>query len=185
MVETEEFDEAIGAAIGMVDLDETLIAVTADHSHVFNIAGYPLRPKNELPYEPTSFPTEWLQGHSDNLFNVVFDISGSTGEVRMVGDTGGVPYTTLVYGNGPGYRGAMNGGSRVNPFEDAMPGYDGKPTFGPNDPQYLQEAAIPLFSETHSAEEVAIYAIGAGSMKLNGTVKNTFCFELMKMAGGF
>ena len=29
------FDEAIGKALSMVDLEETLVIVTADHSHVF------------------------------------------------------------------------------------------------------------------------------------------------------
>ena len=39
----------------MVDLRETLIIVSADHSHVFNIAGYPMRPLQELPYPIVSF----------------------------------------------------------------------------------------------------------------------------------
>ena len=50
LVDTQELDEAIGAAAQMVDLRDTLIIVSADHSHVFNIAGYPLRPLQELPY---------------------------------------------------------------------------------------------------------------------------------------
>ena len=44
LTDTQELDEAIGAAAQMVDLRDTLIIVSADHSHVFNIAGYPLRP---------------------------------------------------------------------------------------------------------------------------------------------
>jgi alkaline phosphatase len=46
------------------------------------------------------------------------------------------------------------------------------------------EGLIPLSSETHSGEEVSIYAIGPSSWKVHGTVKNTFIFELMKDAFG-
>ena len=38
--ETIDFDEAIEMVINMVNLDETLIIVTADHSHTFTISGY-------------------------------------------------------------------------------------------------------------------------------------------------
>ena len=41
--ETMEFDEAIQAALDLVDLEETLVIVTADHSHTFTISGYSKR----------------------------------------------------------------------------------------------------------------------------------------------
>jgi len=35
-----EFDQAIGTAAGLVDLEKTLLVTTADHSHNLNLAGY-------------------------------------------------------------------------------------------------------------------------------------------------
>jgi alkaline phosphatase len=180
LVDTEELDEAIEAAIAKVDLSETLIVVTADHSHVFNIAGYPLRPQAELPYTVNAAPADWVSAPHSGLLNVVYDVSTSTGNVTASGDKNGVPYTVLVYGNGPGYRGVP----RVDPLVDAFPGLGGVVPAGPGDPAYLQEAAVPLGSETHAGEEVALYAIGKGSSMLRGTVKNTFSFKLMKRALG-
>ena len=43
LTETMSFDDAIINAQSLVSTEETLIVVTADHSHVFNIAGYPPR----------------------------------------------------------------------------------------------------------------------------------------------
>ena len=43
MLETQEFANAVAAVLAMVDLDETLVLVTADHSHVFTLGGYATR----------------------------------------------------------------------------------------------------------------------------------------------
>ena len=72
--------EAVAKAVSMVDLSETLILVTADHSHVFTMAGYPRRG------------------------NPIF---GLVRPAALMGDdhtlaTDGKPYTTLGYHNGKG-----------------------------------------------------------------------------------
>lgn len=43
LTETVEFSNAIQAAVDMVDLEHTLIIVTADHSHAFTMSGYAVR----------------------------------------------------------------------------------------------------------------------------------------------
>lgn len=187
--DTQEFDRAIGAAIRAVDLRDTLIVVSADHSHVFNIAGYPLRPLNEMPYpisacSPSSPYATTLAGNG--ILDLVYDVNGNCVEPST--DASGVPYTALVYGNGPGYRGTAG---RVDPTTDTFVGLPGSTNLpGPDPdgfahPNYRQEAAVPLGSETHSAEEVAIYAIGPGADMVRGTVKNTFIYRVMARALGF
>lgn len=43
LIETLEFDEAVSTAVNMTNPEETLIIVTADHSHSVVINGYPKR----------------------------------------------------------------------------------------------------------------------------------------------
>ena len=76
LTDTVAFDQAIKAALDKVDLRDTLVVVTADHSHTFNIAGYPQRD------------------------NPILGVSKFDGKVVPAAD--GKPYTTLSYANGPG-----------------------------------------------------------------------------------
>src|SRR5690606_37870758 len=126
LTEAEQFDRAIGAAIEAVDLSETLIIVTADHSHVFNIAGYPLRKASELPYAVADAPPEYVSSPHNNIFDIVYGLTGA-GRIQPATDAQGVPYTALGYLNGPGAR----EGARIDPRQDTARGYGAEPQ-GPN-----------------------------------------------------
>jgi len=182
LTDMQELDEAIGAAAQIVDLRDTLIIVSADHSHVFNITGYPLRPLQELPYPVRSYDPDYAAagGKGHGILDIVWDIDQDTGHVFAAPDRNGVPYTTLGYYNGPGYRGS----ARVDPRADTFKGHNGATPNGPADPAYFPEATVPLASETHAGEDVAIYAIGPGAELVKGTVKNTHIFEVMRKALG-
>ncbi|HEY9218666.1 MAG TPA: alkaline phosphatase [Phenylobacterium sp.] len=74
--DTLAFDVAIEETLRRVNLDDTLVIVTADHSHVFNIAGYPRR--------------------NNPILGLV---RGVDGELALARDN--APFTTLGYLNGP------------------------------------------------------------------------------------
>ena len=50
------------------------------------------------------------------------------------------------------------------------------------DPDYVQQALIPLASETHSGEDVAIYARGPWAHLFDGTVEQNYVFHVMYFA---
>lgn len=81
--DTVEFARAIEYAIKNTNPEETLIMVTADHSHVFTIAGYPRR-------------------GNDILGHVVPPSDGGDEVAKAALAEDGKPYTTLGYANGPG-----------------------------------------------------------------------------------
>nr|XP_022338383.1 alkaline phosphatase, tissue-nonspecific isozyme-like [Crassostrea virginica] len=79
LLETVMFDNAVQVAKEMTNDDDTLLVVTADHSHAFMMAGYPSRGNDILGVVDTEI-----------------------GEDEM-------PYTTLTYGNGPQQRRNLTG----------------------------------------------------------------------------
>ncbi|XP_048773394.2 alkaline phosphatase-like isoform X1 [Ostrea edulis] len=87
LTETIAMDKAVKVAAEMTKEEDTLIIVTADHSHVFNIAGYPKR--------------------GNDILGVVDPIS------KDWYPTDNMPFTTLLYANGPG--GIMPNTTRHDP----------------------------------------------------------------------
>ena len=173
--DTRMFDRAINAAQRSVNLSRTLILATADHSHVFTIAGYPMRPLGDLRYTPRSVPASFRNQPHNGILGTVHDID-SGGTISESGDSGGIPYTILGYANGPGHR----SGSRVNPNSDRTAGHGGAVPSSTSHTAYRQEATVPLFLETHAGEDVMIYAVGRTSENVRGTVPNTKVFDWIK-----
>lgn len=174
-IDTRMFDRAINAAQRSVNLNRTLILATADHSHVFTLAGYPMRPLGDLRYNPRSVPASFRNQPHNGILGTVHEIN-SAGTISESGDSGGIPYTILGYANGPGHR----SGSRVNPNTDRTPGHGGAVPTGTSHTAYRQEATIPLGLETHAGEDVAIYAVGRTAENVRGTVFNTKVFDWIK-----
>ena len=77
--DTVALSDAVQWAVNNVNLSDTLIIVTADHSHTMTISGYPRRGN------PILGTVEMEPG-------------------KPMLDATGKPYTTLSYANGPGYR---------------------------------------------------------------------------------
>lgn len=166
--DTVEFSNAIRAAIEKVDLRDTLIVVSADHSHVFTMAGYPTR-------------------GNDILGKVYGNDAQGNRDPNPDRDLLGLPFTTLGYANGPGYTGASNqqpeGPKRHPHSPSAYSGITmGRPDLtavNTSDPSYLQESTVPLNSETHAGEDVAIYAAGPGAHLFHGVQEQNFIFHVM------
>lgn len=149
--EAVEFARAIQYAIDHTNSDETLILVTADHSHVFTMAGYP---KRGNPILGLVVPPEG--GDEDH--------SGSTDGPSLALD--GKPYTTLGYANGMG----------------AVQGERGIPETGPS---AAQQALVPMRSETHGGEDVALFGTGPGSERVRGVIEQNLIYDIMRKAFGW
>ncbi len=163
LTDTIALSEAVKTALAKVDLDETLIIVTADHSHVFTIAGYPTR-GNPI------------------LGKVVGNDSRGEpkGEFERAAD--GMPYTTLGYANGRGYALLDRGGDTRYREPIAAGRVADLSAIDTADEGFHQEALVPRGSETHAAEDVAIYAGGAGAHLVRGVLEQNVIYHIMARA---
>ncbi len=171
--DTIAFSDAVRMALEQTDPAETLVVVTADHGHVMHMGGYPTR------------------GNPILGLVVQNDASGRPGGPAL--DAEGRPYTTLSYANGPGHLAATDGqpaGPKHHPHvltrsEGAVAG---RPVLTPEQaeaPDYLPEAAVPRFMETHSGEDVPLYAGGPGAALFHGVQEQNFVYHAMREALGW
>lgn len=160
--DTIEFAKAVQSAVDATDPEETLIIVTADHSHVFTMAGYPKR--------------------GNPILGKVVSIGSE--EPALAAD--GMPYTTLGYTNGLGFK---NLGAETN----ADAGYSHPyvntrqdlTTVDTTTPGFHQEALVPMGSETHAGEDVGVYAKGPGAHLITGTNEQSLIYHVINHASDF
>jgi alkaline phosphatase len=168
--ETIAFSDAVRAALDTTSAADTLIVVTADHGHVFEIGGYPVRGNPILgkvrSYAPNGEP-----------------------EAGYSLDLDGLPFTTLSYANGPGFTSASDvqpAGAKHYPHEPTIASVPhGRPDLSNVDttaPDYMQETAVPLDWETHSGTDVPVYASGPAAHLLAGAYEQNYLFHVMRHA---
>ncbi|WP_172300280.1 alkaline phosphatase [Pseudoruegeria sp. HB172150] len=152
--------EAVALADEMTDDADTLIVVTADHEHAIAFNGY--------------------CGRGSPITGLCYDVAQTgiehSGEALTAAD--GKPYTVIGYLNGAGsLLTEQSDGSFAAPEgraeltnEEAM------------DPDFLQQAMLPMSSETHSGEDVAVYAKGPWAHLFDGTIEQNIIFHVMMHA---
>ena len=116
--------------------NDTLIMVTADHSHVFTISGYPVR--------------------GNPILGLVKGFDPEKRVINTTLDRDGKPYTTLGYYNGPNVREADSPALTDNMVQA---------------PDFQQQTAVNLSSETHAGEDVPLYATGPGAENVHGVME--------------
>lgn len=159
-----EFANAIEMTMGRVNLEDTLVIVSSDHGHTLGFAGYPER--------------------GNPILGLVRAVNEETGKSEVVMAQDGKPYTTLGFLNGPGSvyyaeenedgtipEGAGRNPVRPNPADAQVQGKD-----------YLQQATVPLGSETHGGTDVAAYATGPRASLVRGVIEQNYLFQVMNYA---
>lgn len=170
LTDTIALSDAVRAAVEATSPEDTLILVTADHSHTLSFAGYPAR--------------------GNPILGKVRGRSGEDGGAdELARDALGLPYTTLAYANGPGYAGASDqqpeGPKRFPHFVSGVQAASGRPDLAEVDtehPDHLQEALMPLGSESHGGDDVGVWALGPGSDAVRGSIEQNAIFHLMLQA---
>ncbi|MEE6482400.1 hypothetical protein FKM82_013234 [Ascaphus truei] len=137
--EAVQMDIAIGLAGELTREEDTLTVVTADHSHVFTFGGYTHRG------------------------NPIFGLAPTLSDVDKK------PFTSILYGNGPGFK--MVDGSRENVS-----------TVDFTHSNYLAQSAVPLRMETHGGEDVAVFAKGPMAHLLHGVHEQNYIPHVMAYA---
>ncbi|MFV7771899.1 alkaline phosphatase [Shewanella marisflavi] len=163
LYDTIALSEAVRVAMEKTSAKDTLLMVTADHSHVFTIAGYPTRGNPILGLVKS------------NDANGQPSVTNST-------DANGLPYTTVGYANGLGFGSLATGGDERYNYA-AAPGRVDLNYVDTQNAGFHQEALVPLGSETHAGEDVAIFARGPGASLVEGTVEQNHIFHVMNFAG--
>ncbi|XP_065097249.1 alkaline phosphatase, tissue-nonspecific isozyme [Paramisgurnus dabryanus] len=137
--EAVEMDRAITRAGLLTSIYDTMTVVTADHSHVFNFGGYTLR--------------------GNSIF----------GLAPMVSDVDQKPFTSILYGNGPGFK-------LVNGVRENVSTVDYEQN------NYQAQSAVPLRMETHGGEDVAIFSKGPMAHLLHGVQEQNYIPHVMAYA---
>lgn len=153
--DTIEMANAVELADKLTDDSDTLIVVTADHSHTLSMSGYPAR--------------------GNPILGVV---KNQKGELILADDD--KPYTTLGYSNGKGAYHHDNDEFTSESSERKVGRNQIILENDVHDHSYHQEALVPLSQETHGSDDVALHAKGPGAERFRGLIEQNTIYHLLK-----
>ena len=93
-------------------------------------------------------------------------------------DDNDLPYTTISFANGPGRRPELKTTKTENGLELTVERTD-LTKIDTQDAEYRQESLVPRGSETHSGEDMPIYARGPSAYLFQGVVEQNYIYHVM------
>ena len=196
------FNEAIALADELTDDQDTLIIVTADHSHALAYNGYcgrgtditglcmgvddagvkhtgvPELADDGKPYTAVGY----LNGPGSILKETFVETAAAPSVVINISVPGQEPVEKIVAGGQPlETAAAAEGDTEASDvtWTGTRPELTQEEA---TDPDYLQQALVPFQSETHGPEDVAVYAKGPFAHLLDGVVEQNYIFHVMNHA---
>jgi len=152
--ETVALEKAVASVMDLLEArgekDETLVLVTADHSHTMSIGGY-----------------------TGRFHDITANVEDPNGFENLADD--GNSLSILSYGNGPGFK-LMNTtakGDWTNITRRLLEDHTAA------DVAYRQPSAQPIGSETHGGDDVGIWAIGPMSHLVHGVHQQSYIAHVM------
>ncbi|EIE50486.1 alkaline phosphatase [Salipiger aestuarii] len=154
------FAEAVAMADELTDESDTLIIVTADHEHSIAMNGY--------------------CGRGSDIMGLCYDVaqSGDKHSDELVLGSDGKPFTVVGYLNGAG-------SVLVEQPDGSFAAPEGRADITQEeatDLDYVQQALVPKSSESHSGEDVAVYAKGPWAHLFDSTLEQNVIFHVMNHA---
>jgi len=131
--ETLELENAVNAALELTNQEETLIIVTADHSHAITMNGYADRGNPILG--------TWMDSSGGRDYYVSLNRTHPTP----------TPYTTISYANGPGF--SFHYDNKTGFWRDLS-------NVDTQADDFQQLGSFHFDYETHGGEDVPLYAVG-------------------------
>jgi alkaline phosphatase len=162
LTETISLSEAVRVAAQLTGEKDTLILVTADHSHSLVMSGY------------------------NGRGNPILGLVRAVGAKEPARDVNGRPYASLSYANGFGF-GMSDMADDAAPPRAVAPGRNQDLSLvDTTSPDFHQEALVGLRGgETHAGEDVALYARGPGAELVRGAMNQNEIYHVMRRALGF
>ena len=155
LTEYLEFDKAVGVGIQKTNPEETLLLVSADHSHVFTLGGYGTRGTDIFGLGARSATyVDWdiRNGTDDENIHLSKYFLARTLQSLLVG-----------YANGPGYKAELHKNETTGEERCGRqkPSDTEEERANPEKyPNTLWPTSHPIDSETHGADDVALLGRG-------------------------
>jgi len=157
LTETLAMDRAVEEILEKVNIEDTLVIVTSDHSHTLSIGGYPGR-----------------------TADITGTVMGDNGWAMKADD--GESFSILGYANGPGFKKLQVKNNYNSTTWKAISRAGDLRKGETAGASFVYPGAVPTEKETHGGDDVGIFAVGPWAHLFHGVHEQSYIAHVMSFA---